>query len=169
MWPKVRTTTQMRESMSRSDPVSHFGSPCRVSEIGWDELDFLPTLDANHQALLDSFYKNVKLTFGMAAMLESIDENFHKKIDAKVKCIHEWNSPKPTDQSTTEFCAAGRESQERDGTQPILHAIMLKLAHVLGLERHITQKRHFKGRESSSMSRRLFCHPSGRARFGCYP
>ena len=130
--------------MSRSDPVSHFGTPCRVSEIGWGELDFLPTLDAEHQALLDSFYKNVKLAFGTAAMLESKDENFHKKINTKVKFIHEWNSPKPTDQSTTEFCAPGRESQERDGTQPILHAIMLKLAHVLGLERHVTQKKTFQ-------------------------
>ena len=72
-------------------------------------------------------------------LIKSRDKNYPKKIYATVKGINESNIAKRTDQSTTKFVAPDDcERQERDGTQPILYAIMFQMAHVLGLEWHVT-------------------------------
>ena len=121
-----------------------FDNLCHPSEIELDMLDFIPSLDANHKVLIDPFYKNLKLIVGTAAMLKCGDKSYRKMVNATVNGINEWNTAKPTDQSRTKLYAPDCGSRERDGTHPILRAILVEMMHVLGLEWHIAREQEIR-------------------------
>ncbi|KAI2512984.1 hypothetical protein MHU86_1530 [Fragilaria crotonensis] len=139
-----------RDDLEDRSSFSLFRNVCHPYEMELDKLDFLPTLDANHKARLGPLYNILKLVLGRAALLKNKDKNNNKRIDATVKGINEW---KTADQSTTKFSAPGCESQEREGTQPVLYAIMSQMVHVLGLEQHITREQDMAKVKSCSARR----------------
>jgi hypothetical protein len=88
--------------------------------------------------LLDPFYKHLKHVFGMASMLDGDDEEYRVKIEGTVNGIIGWNVGEPMEPSMMNFYTPGYVGQERDGVQPILYAIMVKMVQVLRLGPHIT-------------------------------
>ena len=97
--------------------------------------------------MLDRFYEHLKSAFRNASVLEGNEEDYREMIDGTVKGIIGWNVDNPTDKSSTKFCTPGCESQEKNGVQPILYAIMVTMAQVLGLGSHITKEQWMRREE----------------------
>jgi hypothetical protein len=126
------------DAKPQSSP-SKFDKLCNPSAMEFCEIDFLRSLESNHMKSLDQFYKHLKRGFGKAKMLNGNEQKFRLKIEETVNSIIGWNDGGP-EPSMTKFYTPGYVGQERDGVQPILYAIMFKMAQVLGLEPHITRE-----------------------------
>jgi hypothetical protein len=125
------------DAKPQSSP-SKFDKLCYPSAMEFCEIDFLHSLESKHMASLDPFYEHLKRVFGEASMLGGDDKQCRLKIEGTVNGIIGWNDGEPMEPPMTKFYTPFYVGQERDGVQPILYAIMFKMAQVLGLEPHIT-------------------------------
>jgi hypothetical protein len=134
----TRVNTDLQSSPSFLDKL------CDPDAI--DACGFLRKIDRNHSDVLSQFYKHLKDVFGNASILnDTKEEGYRLKIEETVQGIIGWNVKdavkQPTTQPMTELFAPGCESQEKDGVQPILYAIMVKMVQLLGLgDKNITRE-----------------------------
>jgi Protein kinase domain len=127
------------DAKPQSSP-SKFDKLCNPSAIEFSETDFLHTLTSEQKDLLTSFYNDLKLVFEKASMLHGINTQYRRKIKKTVNGIIGWKAGDRIELSKTRFYIPGYVGQERDGVQPILYAIMVKMAQVLRLGPQITSE-----------------------------
>ena len=118
-------------SKGRSSPTK-FDELCNPPVLEWDKIDFLHTLTSDQMDFLALFYEHLQRVFRRASMLDGDDVEYQQKIKRTVNWIIGWNVGESMEaSSTTEFYIPGSVGQETDGVQPILYAIMVKMAHLL--------------------------------------
>lgn len=111
--------------------LSKFNNLCNSSVLDLDHWDVLHKLQALQKDALTPFYKYLQCNFQSASVVDVNAEEYHEKIGVTVKGIMEWNLDES--QSTTGFYIPGFVNEETIGVQPILSAILVKMAQILGL------------------------------------
>ena len=100
--------------------------------------DFLVKLENDHVKVLGQFYSYLAQSFQLAEVLKKGDEQCKDKIAQTVKGIISWEV-NTTDERPVQFFAPGYKSQETEEVQPIMYAIMVKIAKLLtAVPQHIT-------------------------------
>lgn len=143
-------TKNSQEARFHPEPhqrLSKFDALCKLQVVELDKLDFLPILEEKHIESLVPLYEYLKSVFGTASMLHVVDEKYASRIQKTVNGIIEWNVG-DRKASSKEFFTPGCVAQEREGVQPILYAIMIKIARVLGVGQHITREQRVQKLEN---------------------
>jgi hypothetical protein len=121
---------------------SKFDKLCNLSAIETCEPDFLETLSDKQTKLIRGFYRALRPALEKATVLTGNETvtDYCDKINETVKGIIGWIPGKTMKTSSGTFYMPGCESQEKNGVQPILYAIMVKIGQLLGLGQQITQE-----------------------------
>jgi hypothetical protein len=120
---------------SKSAP-SNYDTLCNPNVMEISEIDFLVCLESKYIELCP-FYKYLRENLKGALILNAEEKDYDIKIEETVKLITRWdNISNPESTSAKRFCMPGCKSQEKDGVQPILYAIMVKMVQVLGIGHH---------------------------------
>ena len=142
---KPRPSLKLDETRFDAEPQacpSKFEHLCELSVLQLDKTNLLRMLTDEQVKLLTPFCNHLQCVFEKAILLDPKDAKYRQKIELTVKAILGWNVHQSMNLSTctTKFYIPGNVGQERNGVQPILHAILVKMAQVLGLRSNGTQE-----------------------------
>ena len=138
-----RSNTTGRSRIAALPIDDEFDELCAPSVISLDDFRFLLPLSRTLERKIGKLYERLKLFLGKPTPLirkRKNDTKYNTKIEKTVKGILALDVSKPPKAPAETIFTPGFESQETEGVQPILFAIMVKIALVLKSENRITRE-----------------------------